>query len=94
MTKQIKVLKYNWKNNVELVSIETELGTFIREDEIKKEKDTYAMEFLKECLPEKAKPEPNKHSFKFSNSNTHSRGWNDCRELTLNNANNKQDDRK
>jgi len=54
---------------------------FIR---ILKEKDTYSMEFLKECLPEEARS---------LDDNAYHNGFNRCREIVLNNANNKQDEK-
>jgi len=53
-------------------------ATQSRNDIRRKDIDTYAMEFLKECLPERLK------------SHETELGFNECREQILNNANNKQ----
>lgn len=34
MTTPLKVIKYNWKDNAVITSVETEVGTFIRKEEL------------------------------------------------------------
>lgn len=58
-------------------------------EKINKLLDTYAMEFLKECLPEKLKQEDAKWLDKVWRIEAH----NQCIDQTLNNANNKQNEK-